>query len=158
MVYYPDTVIVETRDHEGKELTGHEMREMVKGYWMDLGSFLRWPFAAWFDFVRLIPYESDEEKFPERTIELVPRPAFLLNRHIFPRIDCKKKAILICAWAEGNGFPWRFLAVSARADKAVHHVFPQIDFGNGWENVDATFPEYAIGQGQSLTFAAELTQ
>lgn len=142
----------------GKELTGREMYGAVEAYWGDLGPFLSWPFSAWFRYVSLIPYESDERRFPWRVIELVSRPAFLLDRTLFPKIDCKKKAILIGAWARGNGYPFRFLAVSSRGDKEVHHVFPQIDFGNGWVTVDATFPDFEIGQRHDITFAAELSK
>lgn len=155
--YHICTVRIGIADHEGKELTGHEMHKMVSDHWADLGHFVNWPFSAWFDFVRLIPYESDDSRFPARVIELVPRPAYLLDRNLFPRIDCKKKSILLGAWARGNGFPYRFIAVSHRGDKAIHHVFPQIDFGRGWVNADATFPDFHVGQSQPATFAAELT-
>lgn len=132
------------------------MYDLVAEFWPDLGSCLRWPFRAWFDYVRAIPYISDEERFPARVVEVVSRPAYLLDRRIFPRIDCKKKSVLIAAWAKGNHLPYRFLAVSHQPDKFVHHVFPQIDFGRGWVNVDATFPGFQIGQAQPATFAAEL--
>ncbi len=142
----------------GKEWTGNEMRRMSREYWGDLGSYLSWPFSAWFDFVRILPYQSDNRRFPDRILEVVARPALLLDKNIFPRLDCKKKAILIGAWAEGNGFPYRFVAVSSRPDGEVHHVMPQINFGGGWINADATFPDFEIGQGHEITFAAELTQ
>lgn len=145
------------QEHEGKELTGYEMRQMADLYWMDLADFLGWRFSNWFDFVRLIPYESDDSRFPARIIEIVPRPAYLLDRNLFPKIDCKKKAILVGAWARGNGIPYRFIAVSHTPDKSIHHVFPQVDFGAGWVNVDATFPEFRIGQGQPVTHAEVLT-
>lgn len=134
------------------------MYRMVNQYWMDLGPFLSWPFSAWFDLVRLIPYQSDATRFPDRVIELVSRPAYLLDRDIFPKIDCKKKAILVAAWAKGNGLPYRFLAASMRDDGFIHHVFPQIDFGRGWITADATFPDFEIGQGFDITHAEELAQ
>jgi transglutaminase-like putative cysteine protease len=115
-----------------------------------------WDFRSFFDFVRAIPYVSDDDRFPGRVVELVPRPAHLLDRGRFPALDCKKKAILIGAWARGNGYPYRFLAVSHRVDREVHHVFPQINFGKGWVTVDATFPDFEIGAPQPVTFAAEL--
>lgn len=132
------------------------MHKMVRGYWSDLGPYLSWGFSPWFDFVRVIPYESDEKRFGGRVLEVLSRPSYLLDRDIFPRIDCKKKAILIASWAYGNGLPYRFLAVSSRPDGQVHHVFPQIDFGAGWVNCDATFPEFEIGQGHSITYGTEL--
>ncbi len=155
-MYHIGTVEIGIQEYEGKELTGHEMHQMVQSYWTDLAPYVCWPFSSWFDFVRLIPYESDENRFPGRVIELVPRPAYLMDRNLFPRIDCKKKAILICAWAYGVGYPYRFIAVSQKPDKSIHHVFPQINFGDGWINADATFPEFHVGQAQPITFAAEL--
>jgi hypothetical protein len=149
-------VKLEIRDHEGKELTGSKMHDCIQSYWTDLSGFLEWPFSAWFDFIRFIPYQSDDARFPARIIELVPRPVYLLDRSLFPRIDCKKKSILVCAWAFGNLFPYRLLAVSTVPSGDVHHVFPQIDFGYGWINADATLPDYSIGQPYPITFAAEL--
>lgn len=155
-MYYPDTVELGIAAHKGKELTGYEMGEMVKSFSSDLGRYAQWPFNDFFDFVRLIPYISDDDRFPSRVLELVPRPLYLLDRFLFPAIDCKKKAVLIASWARENGFPWRFIAASARPDGAIHHVFPQIDFGYGWVTVDATFPDFRIGQGHEITFGAEL--
>ena len=132
------------------------MRELVRGYWMDVAPYLAWSFSDWFDFVRRIPYESDEQRFPSRVLEVVSRPAYLLDRNLFPRLDCKKKAILIASWAYGNGVPYRFVAVSQRPSKEVHHVFPQIKSGSTWVNADATFPDFSLGQGQPVTYAAEL--
>jgi len=156
-MYYLGTVILEIRHHDGKELTGEEMHKMVADFWPDLGQYRYFGFCDFFDVVRRIPYESDEERFPTRVIELVPRPLYILDRRIMPRVDCKKKAILMGAWARANDFPYRFIASSERPDKEIHHVFPQIDFGDGWVNVDATFPTYSIGRGYPVTRAEELT-
>lgn len=149
-------VQVDVQEYQSKESTGSQMRFVVENDWSDLGGYINWPYPAWFDFVRLIPYESDAERFPDRVIELVPRPAYLLDRQLFPSLDCKKKSILLAAWAYGHGLPYRFLAVSQKPNGEVHHVFPQIDFGEGWSNEDATFASFMSGMGQPLTFAAEL--
>lgn len=158
LAYYLGTVILDVKDHEGKELTGREMHKMVKRFWPDLGAYINYPFPRFFDHVRRLPYQSDEEIFPERTIELVPRPRYILDGNTMPKVDCKKKAILIAAWAHANGFPYRFIASSEKGTKEIHHVFPQIDFGRGWVNVDATFPHYEIGQSYPVTYAEELTK
>lgn len=141
---------------EGKELTGAKMYALVDEYFTDIGSMRALPFLRWFEYVRSIPYVSDIERFPGRLLEVVSRPKYLMDRKIFPKIDCKKKSVLIGAWARANGFPFRFVAVSDRRDKEATHVFPQVDFGRGWVNADATLPNYIIGQGQPVTFAAEL--
>ena len=155
---YHYSVIIESESHKGKERTGAQMRETVNRFYSDLGRFLLWPFAAWFDYVKVIPYAADEDVFsPDRIIEVVARPSYLLDREIFPFLDCKKKAILIASWARGNGFPFRFVAVSNMPDKHIHHVLPQINFALGWENCDATFPTFEIGQANPATYAVELT-
>jgi len=130
---------------------------MAEGYCRDLGVFAAWPFPDWFNLVRSIPYESDDERFPSRVIEVVSRPAWSLDSRILPRLDCKKKSILIAAWAVANGYPYRFLAVSHDQSKTIHHVMPQIDFGGGWVNADATFPNHKVGEGQPITYAEVLT-
>lgn len=148
---------IATQAMQGKEVTGEKMYRMVTDFFRDLGPWLARSFQDWFAYVRAIPYVSDVERFKDRVLEIVPRPKYLLDRGLFPKIDCKKKAILIGAWAKGNGIPFRFVAVSDRPDHEVVHVFPQVDFGRGWQNADATLPEYEFGQGfPQVTFATEL--
>lgn len=149
---------VTTMAHGGKELTGRQMYQVTENHWSDLGRYAAWSFPAFFEFVREIPYSPDDEKFPARVVEVVSRPKYLLDGKTFPRMDCKKKAVLIGSWAKANGFPYRYVAVSHRPTREVHHVMPQIDFGRGWVNADATFPQFEIGQGQPVTFAAELSK
>ena len=149
-------MITEVIEHEGKERTGRAMYAMVSDHWRDLGIYLAFAFPDWFALVRSIPYLSDDERFPNRVLETVSRPAWSLDPRLLPRIDCKKKAVLIASWAKGNGFPFRFIAVSHDKSKTIHHVFPQIDFGHGWVNVDATFPTFGIGDLQPATYAEVL--
>ena len=144
-------------EHEGKEQAGSGMYRLCRDYWPDIAFALPWDFGRWFDFVRLIPYIADDEIFPGRVVEVISRPGYLLDRKCFSRIDCKKKAILIGAWAHGNKFPYRFIAVSHKSTRDIHHVFPQIDFGDGWVNCDATFPEFVIGGAQPATYGEVLT-
>ncbi len=87
----------------GKELTGKRMYETVAANFSDLGSWLKKPFPQWFDYVKSIPYVADSDRFRDRLLEVVPRPSYCMDRKMFPRIDCKKKSILIGSWAEGNG-------------------------------------------------------
>lgn len=155
-VYYGGMIVL-TQDYDGKEATGREMYRMVSDFWLDVAPFMVWDFPDWFDFVRAIPYVSDDQLFPDQIVELLSRPWWLLDPRLFPGMDCKKKAILIACWAYANRCPFRFLAVSEVPSKKIHHVFPQIDFGNGWENCDATFPSYRIGQKYPITYAEELT-
>lgn len=158
-VYDLGTVVsLRVQELQGKELTGEEMYSLTESFFADIGSRAREPFSSWFDYVKMIPYESDEDKIPERVVEFVARPLYTMNRAMLPRIDCKKKSILIGSWARANDLPYRYIAVSDSPDREVSHVFPQIDFrdGRGWVNVDATLPGNKIGQGYQVTFAAEL--
>jgi len=151
---------IEFLNHGGKELTGRFMYHYAQNFPQDLGGFSSLPFPAWYDRVKSIRYKSDDELFPEdpgRVVEVVGRPAILLNRRIFPFLDCKKKSILCGAWAASNNRPFCFLAVSEKPNGEVHHVVPVIDFdGRGMQLVDPTLPEYRIGQIFPITYAEEL--
>lgn len=134
------------------------MYQFAENFSSDLGGLACYPFPDFFSRVAEIPYQSDDDLFADvpGIVEVNARPALLLNRRIFPALDCKKKAILIGAWAHANGVPFRFLAVSEMPDQVVHHVFADVDLGDGWKTADATLPHYRIGQAFPLTFATEL--
>jgi len=152
-------VTVDIMPHEGKEYTGRWMYHFAENFNEDLGAFRFLPFARWYDRVAAIPYGSDDEIFPDsekEIIEVVARPEYLMNRATWPRLDCKKKAILIGAWAAANGVPFAFLAVSEKPSKEIHHVFPVVCLNGQWKTADATFPDYHIGQAFPITHAEEL--
>lgn len=145
--------------HRGKEQTGRFMYGYAEHFCDDIPGLERTPFPVWYARVKAIPYRSDEDLFPEdpnQIIEVVARPAYLVNPNIFPRLDCKKKAILIGAWAAANHRPFCFLAVSEIPSGEIHHVFPAVDFGSGWRTADATLPEFRVGQVFPITYAEEL--
>jgi len=106
--------------------------------------------------VRAIPYQNDGEKFRSPVVELLGRPAYLMDRDLLPRLDCKKKSILIGAYCEGNQIPWKLVAISEKPDKEIHHVLPMVKFGRVAVTADATLPAYYIGQGKAFTKAEEL--
>jgi len=109
-------------------------------YFRDLGNYLDLSLSDFFDFVRRIPYLEDSEP-----TELVARPQFLIHKkHGLKGLDCKKKAVLMGAWFNAHNTPWRLVAVSERPDKQIHHVFPQFFDDNGWQNADATYPDYRL--------------
>jgi len=147
-------------NHGGKELTGKYMYHYAEKYSNDLGAAARLPFETWYNRVKNIPYASDDTLFPEepdRIVELVARPGLLLNPKIFPRLDCKKKSILLGAWAAANNRDFRFLAVSEIPSKEIHHVMAAVDYdGQGLKLIDATFPSYYLGKKYPITFAQEL--
>lgn len=145
--------------HEGKALTGKLMYHFAEKYCTDLGPARFQGIQSWYDEVRRIPYQSDDEYFPaspKDVVEVVARPKYLLDRTIWPAIDCKKKSILIGAWAAANAVPYCFLAVAEFPNRNIHHVFPMVNLGGEWVTADATFPEYHLGQAFDLTKIEEL--
>lgn len=84
--------------------------------------------------VRNIPYNRDHEP-----VEVVARPARLLNGEFSRGLDCKKKATLIAAWAARRGYPFKLVATSKRPDRKFHHVFPVVRLRGEWVNMDATY-------------------
>lgn len=147
------------QEHRGKELTGRYMYHFATDYAGDIGFGAAMPFPLWHAKVGAIPYQSDDELFPpdeNGVIEVVARPAYLLNPSMWPAIDCKKKAILIGAWCAANKVPFLFVASSENPDREIHHVLPVVEMGNGWVTADATFPGYRIGQAYPITRAEEL--
>lgn len=130
--------------------TGYAIYASAK-YFNDLGIHLDKSLNEIFDFVRKIPYQEDGES------EIIARPKFLLNKKYFPALDCKKKAVIIGAWLEAHGLPWRLIAISEKSDKKIHHVFPQAKIDGDWLNIDATYPEYFLFQPKKhATFGEEL--
>lgn len=96
--------------------------------------------------VKNIPYKKDTEP-----VEVIARPARLLNGEFYSGIDCKKKAIIIGAWAKKNGVPYRLIASSRRPDRKYHHVFPQVRIGGAWVNTDATYKNMRLGENKTGT-------
>lgn len=130
--------------------SGKAIYRMAKKYYSDLGGMADTTLNQFYDFVRQIPYVEDA--YGE---EVIARPLWLLSEKIFPGSDCKKKAVLMGAWAEAHGVPWRLIAVSERPDKMIHHVFPQFKIRGLWENVDATYPEYRLFEAKPQVTAGE---
>ena len=121
--------------HDGKSLADHSLQEM-------------------FNLVKELPYRRDDAP-----IEIVARPRYIVKM-ADGGIDCKKKAVMLGAWCQVNGFrapgQWRFVSVSHRPDKVIHHVFPQIKLQGYWKNIDATYPEYKLFGVKKVTAFEEL--
>lgn len=116
----------------------------------DLGEYLDTTLSEFYNFVRSIPYKQDHFY-----AEVVSRPKYALDRKKFPGIDCKKKAVLIGAWLNAHGIPWRAVAVSEKPDKKIHHVFVQAKIKGKYRNIDATYPEYNLFDPKPEVTAAE---
>lgn len=149
-------IIEHTEPLKDKKQTADRIRKLITLYSDDLdicfvdknGEMI--PLSAltledFFDYVRRIPYRMDK-----RPVEVVARPFHIID-NADCGMDCKKKAILMGAWAKKNGIRSRFIASSKRADRKVHHIFPQFFLSGEWLNVDATYPEYHIFQGKRVT-------
>ncbi len=135
------------------------MYRFSEDYADDLGFNSSLPFDVWHARVCAIPYRSDDEIFPvseNGVVEVVARPAYLLDPSIWPALDCKKKAILVGAWCKKNNVPYVYVASSEYPSREIHHVLPVIFDGNRWVTADATLPGYKIGQGFPVTRVEEL--
>lgn len=137
-----------------KKQTGNSMYWLVENFYTDLIDFViggkkcsDFTIIEWFNLVRKIPYKIDI-----KPIEVIARPKFLLMKSNLG-LDCKKKAILIAAWAKCNNIEFRFMTSSRRLDKKIHHVFPQLFLNNKWLNLDATYREYKPFESKTVTKA-----
>lgn len=144
--------------------TGRQVYRLASTYWPDLDDFglLDLTLKAFFDKVRKIPYTND----PQGT-EYAIRPGFLLDRRMWPALDCKKKAILIATYLEAHGWKpadgrrgeklYRLVAVSEKPSKEIHHLYVQAFINGKWRNIDPTYETYRIFEPKPhVTFAQEL--
>lgn len=130
---------------ERKEQTGERMYRLASQFADDLWQFQEngtpLPDLSPEDFFSLVsslPYRQDDHN-----VEIICRP---LNALLMERgLDCKKKSILIGAYAHLNEIPFQFVAVSTRPDGEIHHVYPELKFNNEWVKFDATYPKNQIG-------------
>lgn len=128
-----------TQKLESRDQTGSLIYEGAE-YYQDLGKYLDTSLKDFFNFVSSIPYLEDDGK-----TEIVSRPLYLIHKKFnLKGLDCKKKAVLMGAWFNAHGTPWRLVAVSERPDKEIHHVFVQAYLGGKWMNIDPTYPEFKL--------------
>ena len=128
----------------GKDTTVKRIMALAARFKNDIPAGVSLP--AFFGRVRAIPYRRDISG-----IEVTARPALSLKHGPAVGIDCKKKCILMVAYAEKNHIPWRVITSSKRTDKRHHHVFPQFLIHGRWVNADATYPHYKFGEKKPVT-------
>lgn len=141
---------------KSKNQTGREMYRLVDRTAGDLKKIMcgdngnkttaaKMPLVNYFNFVKNIPYRRDP-----KPREIIARPIHIAR---FSNLgaDCKKKAIMMAAWAKSNKIPFRFVASSRRPDKRVHHVFTQARIAGQWVNLDATYPKNKIAMPRNDT-------
>ena len=136
---------------EDRIQTGREITWLAKNFWSDLDKTgdLDKTIDQFYDKVKRIPYSED------MTNEVVSRPLFLMDRSMFPSLDCKKKAVLMSSWLEAHGKPWRLVTNSELPSQEIHHIFPQTKIDGEWFNVDATYEDYELYDAKPESTAAE---
>lgn len=144
-----------------KDETGKGMHRLIKRYDQDLdfiqvkrgGKYVplsQLPMQEFFDEVRKMPYRRDV-----KPIEVIARPSIIVRQRR-KGIDCKKKAILIAAYLKRRKIPFRLIASSKKANRRIHHVFPQMNIGGQWHNVDVTYTHYRPLERKFVTRAEVL--
>lgn len=148
--------------HKGREQTARWMYYLAETFAGDIGQLAGLSLPDYHRFVSQLPYKNDETAWGDRFREVVARPGYVLQMAQNDQIhgvDCKKKAILIGAWSQLNGLPWKLVAMSEQPDKEIHHVFPLVAVGDRWLNADATYARNALGAPKpELTFAEWLNR
>lgn len=103
------------------------------------------PLSDYFFLVKNIPYRQDP-----KPREIIARPKYLF-KYRKNGLDCKKKALLVAAWAKNNNIPFRFIASSNRPNRHIHHVFPELYFSGRYVITDATYPKNSINMKKHFT-------
>lgn len=139
-------MIIKILNHGGYDWTANLMYFFATNFDDDL-KFTKLSLNEFFDYLKNIPYQYDGEYFKDEA-EFIGRPKHLVK---MPKLDCKKKAILSGYYFKKNNIPFRFIGISERADKKIHHVFAQFwdKLIRQWINFDATLPDYYINQGKT---------
>lgn len=142
MDYFPK---ISVYNHGGPKMAGREMHKSAK-HSQDLQDLNFLSFQQYYDFVRQMPYRDDPTIL--YNAEIVARPYYLFQAK---KLDCKKKATLIAAYCNGQvpKISYKFIAISKRPDKMLHHVFPICKINDGWIVVDPTYSSYFIGEPQT---------
>ena len=109
---------------------------MVKTYACDVAPWALWSLPDFFDAVRNGGYNREPTAW--RT-QVLARPTLTITKAV-PVTACANKAIILAAWAEMNGIPWRLVAVGRTPGRPPHHVFPEFFMGGAWRVVDGTYP------------------
>ncbi len=122
------------------------MYNMAAAFHGDVAPLSVLSLPEYFDIVRKIRYQRD----PKHK-EVTARPGIILKN--MDAADCKKKAILMGAYFEEHGIPYRYIACSQRPDRQIHHVFTQAKMGGEWRNVDPTYARYRLFEPKRLTRA-----
>lgn len=98
-----------------------------------------------FDAVRRLEYRSDPDG-----VERLTRPGKAL-RPDAPYRDCDEKTVLLAAWYELTGTPYRIVIAGNQIHEATgkpypHHVYPEMfnRENRTWYVTDATYPDRSV--------------
>jgi hypothetical protein len=143
------------RELHDKEQTGREMYTLARRFADDLDYFAvdgptdatlaQIPLADYYSIIRSIPFRKDVDG-----VEVVTRPFHLFSSPS-RGWDCKKKAIALAAFLHKHRIPFRFLSVSRRPDRQIHHVLVQAMIDGEWCDIDATYPDNELFEKEAWT-------
>lgn len=120
--------------------TAQEMVRLARAYKEDMAPYASFSVQELFDFLKAIPYRADP-----KGLEYLQRPYYTVNQ-LGAGGDCDDKAICVAAWALCQGKPFRYVAVSRKKDKPLHHVFAEVKIGTEWVGVDPTYSHHVLNQ------------
>lgn len=123
-------------DVENVTGTGREMQRLVQNYHSDASKFDNVSLETAFNLVKNLPYKKDRR-------EVLHRPKYILNSKAIYR-DCDDKSILLGSILYRKNLPFRFIAVSGKPDKKLHHVLIIAKIDNENKILDATYPQNEI--------------
>lgn len=144
--------LIQIRPLEGAKQTGREMYRLARQYYMDLAPYADYDLQQIYDKVKYLPFNPDPVN-----VEYVKRPKFTLER-FGPGGDCDDKSVVIGAWAELTGHPYRFIAVgnpepgkkySKIDDILLTHVLTLVKIMGKWVIVDPTYAFNVLGYTKS---------
>lgn len=124
-----------------------DIANLVLKFSSDIGELANKGLHDYYDYVKSMPYRRDPSG-----VEVVPRPKYIIKYGFGIGRDCKKQSIMMSSWAHENGIPYKLSVVSGRPDKKPHHIFVCVKIDGHWIDVDATYPNYKIGNNKSYTY------
>jgi len=105
---------------QGVAHTGATMEKFVRLYYTDCKHLFHCSLQRYFDLIKNLPYIADPHG-----IEFVSRPALTLTNKTLFR-DCDDKAVLIGCYLYHKNIPFRFIAVSEKPTKELHHTLVEV--------------------------------
>ena len=112
-----------------------QMAQIVREHATDAAPWATWSLPEVFEAVKRGGYNREPSSWRS---QVLARPALVVGKRV-PVVACANKAIILAAWAQLRGIPWRLVAVGRVPGAPPHHVFPEMLIGGEWLPVDATY-------------------